>query len=87
MDQQIPLSDLKRVLERESGIVFEKVAMVELLERAQAEGLSAMLAVYLRKVSDVPISFLRLVKQISLFEYPVTLDYFISLSIQQYRNA
>ena len=66
-DQQIPLSDLKGVLERESGMVFEKVAMVEWLERAQAEGLSAMLAEYLRGVSDVPISFPRLVKQSGLF--------------------
>ncbi|KAI9848698.1 MAG: putative Hybrid PKS-NRPS biosynthetic cluster [Sclerophora amabilis] len=66
-DQEIPLSDLRGVLEREKGMVFEKLMMEEWVARAQAEGLHVMLAEYLRGVSNVPIVFPRLLKQGGFF--------------------
>ena len=62
-DREIPLSDLKAVLEREKGMVFEKLTVEDWVTRAQAEGLHPMLAEYLRGVSNVPIIFPRLLKQ------------------------
>lgn len=68
-DQEIPISDLKGVLEREQGAVFETLALGEWVKRALEKGLSPLLAGYLVKLEEegAEVVFPRLVQQGSFF--------------------
>ncbi|KAI5928470.1 PKS-NRPS hybrid [Camillea tinctor] len=66
-DQEISLSDLKGVLERETGTRFETISLEEWVSRAQEHGLHPLLGEYLRGVSGVPIVFPRLIKEGGFF--------------------
>ncbi|KAI8952323.1 hypothetical protein F4801DRAFT_599996 [Xylaria longipes] len=66
-DQEIPISDLRGVLEREQESVFETLSLEEWVTKAQSHGLHPLLAEYLRSLSDTSIIFPRLIQQGSFF--------------------
>lgn len=68
-EQEIPLADIKGVLERESGGArFEVLGLEEWIVRAEGSGgLNPLLAEYLRKVKDVPMVFPGLVQESNFF--------------------
>ncbi|KAI1170868.1 putative hybrid NRPS/PKS enzyme [Nemania sp. FL0916] len=66
-DHEIPISDLKGVLEREQGEVFETLALEDWVARALIQGLNPLLAEYLNGIEGVEIVFPRLIQQGSFF--------------------
>ncbi|EAW09117.1 putative hybrid NRPS/PKS enzyme [Aspergillus clavatus NRRL 1] len=66
-DREIPLSDLRGVLERETGESFESIPLEEWVLRAEGQGLHPLLGEYLRRVSGIPLVLPRLVQQGSFF--------------------
>jgi hybrid polyketide synthase/nonribosomal peptide synthetase ACE1 len=66
-DHEIPISDLKGVLEREQGSVFETLALEEWVAKAQSHGLHPLLAEYLNGLSGTSVVFPRLIQQGSFF--------------------
>ncbi|KAF7169928.1 hypothetical protein CNMCM5623_002479 [Aspergillus felis] len=66
-DREIPLSDLKGVLEREKGETFEVVPLSEWVSRAEEQGLHPLLGEYLQNISGMPLLLPRLVQQGDVF--------------------
>ncbi|KID72760.1 Polyketide synthase-nonribosomal peptide synthetase [Metarhizium brunneum] len=66
-EEVVPLSDMKGVMEREHGSVFQTVLMKEWVERAEEEGLNPLLGEYLNSASATPLVFPRLVRHESFF--------------------
>ncbi|KAE8389105.1 hypothetical protein BDV23DRAFT_184809 [Aspergillus alliaceus] len=66
-EREIPLSDLKGVLERESNEEFEMLAMEEWVSRAEDLGLHSLLGEYLRGVGETSLVFPRLLQQGNFF--------------------
>ncbi|GAP90879.1 putative hybrid NRPS PKS [Rosellinia necatrix] len=62
-DQEIPIADLRGVLEREQEYMFEVLSLEEWVTKAQANGLHPLLAEYLRGLSDTSMVFPRLIQQ------------------------
>ncbi|KAL5355551.1 hypothetical protein BJX96DRAFT_170776 [Aspergillus floccosus] len=66
-EREIPLSDLKGVLERESDEEFEMLAMEGWVSRAEDLGLHSLLGEYLRGVGETRLVFPRLLQQGNIF--------------------
>ncbi|KAJ2990480.1 hypothetical protein NUW58_g2929 [Xylaria curta] len=59
-EQVVALSDMKGVLERESGSIIETVSMEEWVSKAVEEGLNPLLGEYLKRASGTPLVFPKL---------------------------
>ena len=68
-EQEIPLSDIKGVLERENGgeSSVDTVTMEEWVSRTEEKGLNPLLGEYLRRVNGTPLVFPRLVREGNFF--------------------
>ena len=68
-EQEIPLSDIKGVLEREDGgwSQVDTVTMKEWVSHAEEKGLDPLLGEYLRRVDGTPLVFPRLVREGNFF--------------------
>ena len=60
---EIPVSDMRSVLEREEGEAFDQLPVREWVKKAEEAGLNPMVAAYINSVADVPMVFPRLVKE------------------------
>ncbi|RYP36755.1 hypothetical protein DL767_003254 [Monosporascus sp. MG133] len=66
-EKVVSLSDIKGLLERENESIIETVSMEEWVRRAGEEGLNPLLGEYLKRASDTPLVFPRLVRHDSFF--------------------
>lgn len=63
----VSLSDIKGMLESENGSSIETVSMGEWVRKAEEQGLNPLLGEYLKRASDIPLVFPRLVRHDSFF--------------------
>ncbi|KAI1367101.1 PKS-NRPS hybrid [Xylaria arbuscula] len=66
-EQVVAISDMKGVLERETGSVIETVSMEEWVSKAAEEGLNPLLGEYLKRAASTPLVFPKLVRHDSFF--------------------
>ncbi|KAI3317086.1 PKS-NRPS hybrid [Xylariaceae sp. AK1471] len=62
-DEVVPLSDLRRVLERETGSSVEELPMKDWVKGAEIRGMNPLLGDYLCAVADAPLVFALLEKE------------------------
>lgn len=66
-EQVVAISDMKGVLERETGSAIETVSMEEWASKAAEEGLNPLLGEYLKRAASTPLVFPKLVRHDSFF--------------------
>nr|A0A4P8WAE5.1 RecName: Full=Polyketide synthase-nonribosomal peptide synthetase pyiS; Short=PKS-NRPS pyiS; AltName: Full=Pyrichalasin H biosynthesis cluster protein A; AltName: Full=Pyrichalasin H synthase [Pyricularia grisea]QCS37521.1 PyiS [Pyricularia grisea] len=66
-ERVVALEDMKNVLEREVGSVFEVVDVEEWISRAEKQGFNPLLGEYLKRVANAPLVFPKLIRHEGFF--------------------